>query len=418
MINITIKFHKAQKRIFDALKNHKYVVFTKGRRFGFTYGAMQYALASLLIGRYKKILWGDTIYANISRYIERYGIPFLKQIPPELWVWNKQKQEIKFFINGEERIIDFRSADKPQNWEGFGYDLIILNEAGIILKNRYLWENAVLPMMLDNKDSKAVIGGAPKGKNLFYELYERALQGEPGYIAFKFSSYDNPLIDPEEIKRLEKTLPPEVVRQEIYGEFIDSAELAVIKDFTLTDKAPDKARSITITVDPAYEGGDASGFAIMKDNVIVDIHERIFSSKQDLLAYINTLVAENYNNAEELHLIIETDGVGYAVYEDSLNLTELPNTYIKGVKVGGKPTKGAHIYKNKRAQNYFTAREMLAKGEVKLYKGIKQEYLNELSTVKYEVGEDGKIKIQSKKDYRAEYAKSPNIADAVALLFA
>ena len=47
--------------------------------------------------------------------------------------------------------LDFRSADKPENIEGFGYALIILNEAGIILKNRRLWEETIRPMAMDYK---------------------------------------------------------------------------------------------------------------------------------------------------------------------------------------------------------------------------------------------------------------------------
>ncbi len=80
-------------------------------------------------------------------------------------------------------VCDFRSADKPENIEGFGYELIILNEAGIILKNRRLWEESIRPMILDYK-AKVIIGGTPKGKrvkktnetHLFYELFQRGLK--------------------------------------------------------------------------------------------------------------------------------------------------------------------------------------------------------------------------------------------------
>ena len=61
--------------------------------------------------------------------------------------------------------MDFRSADKPENIEGFGYALIILNEAGIILKNRRLWEETIRPMAMDYK-AKVIIGGTPKGKRV------------------------------------------------------------------------------------------------------------------------------------------------------------------------------------------------------------------------------------------------------------
>lgn len=36
------------------------------------------------------------------------------------------------FMNGS--ILDFGSAERPENMEGFAYDYMVLNEAGIILK--------------------------------------------------------------------------------------------------------------------------------------------------------------------------------------------------------------------------------------------------------------------------------------------
>ena len=76
------------------------------------------------------------------------------------------------------KYCDFRSADRPENIEGFGYRHIIINEAGIILKNRNLWLESILPMTIDY-DANVIIGGTPKGKkvknnepHLFYELYQ------------------------------------------------------------------------------------------------------------------------------------------------------------------------------------------------------------------------------------------------------
>ena len=40
-------------------------------------------------------------------------------------------------------VSDFRSVDRPENIEGFGYDKAFLNEAGIILRDEYLWYNAI-----------------------------------------------------------------------------------------------------------------------------------------------------------------------------------------------------------------------------------------------------------------------------------
>jgi hypothetical protein len=103
----------------------------------------------------------------------------LKELPKNLWKYRGNRNDLK--INGN--ACDFRSADRPENIEGFGYALIIINEAGIVLKNRRLWEESIRPMIMDYK-AKVLIGGTPKGKvvkrtnekHLFYELFERGVK--------------------------------------------------------------------------------------------------------------------------------------------------------------------------------------------------------------------------------------------------
>ena len=53
-------------------------------------------------------------------------------MPKSMWKYRANRNDIKI----GNTVCDFRSADKPENIEGFGYALVILNEAGIILKNR------------------------------------------------------------------------------------------------------------------------------------------------------------------------------------------------------------------------------------------------------------------------------------------
>lgn len=209
---------------FDWPEGVRFKGVQKGRRFGATKGAANAIIEWALEG-ISPILWGDTIHGNIDRYVERYFVPELKynQIG-----YSFDKVAKKMVIGNS--FIDFRSADNPQNWEGFGYKMIFLNEAGIILKDRYLYTNAVLPMLMDFPDSRLIAAGVPKGKMLkdgsehpFYTICKK--KDNPAYKIHKYSSYDNPLLDDEDVKALEKEIgdmSPEMVDQEIYGEFIDS----------------------------------------------------------------------------------------------------------------------------------------------------------------------------------------------------
>ncbi|MEO8233687.1 MAG: phage terminase large subunit, partial [Ignavibacteriota bacterium] len=241
-IALDIAYHDKQREIFDAPECFK--VIAKGRRFGLTRGFANYIIEQML-NDVSPILWVDTVYGNIERYVERYFVPVLKGLPKNYWKYRGNRNELRI----GKSVCDFRSADNPENIEGFGYALIVVNEAGIVLKNRSLWNESILPMILDYK-ANVLIGGTPKGKNvkrtnekhLFYELYQRSLppnplpkEGETDAIkksewkSFNYSSYDNPLLDPNDIDELVKQISPAIRDQEIYGKFIDKETSGIIK---------------------------------------------------------------------------------------------------------------------------------------------------------------------------------------------
>ena len=240
---VEIEYHEKQDEIFFG-DDVRFKVIAKGRRFGLTKGMINYAVERALNGKGEKILWVDTTYPNIQRYIERYAMPLLRNMPKGDMDWNKSRNEIKL-LTEKEAIIDFRSADRPENIEGFGYNLIIINEAGIILKNENLWLESIRPMMLDYK-ADAIIGGTPKGKkhkgkeHLFYKLFKKGNEvptdlfpkdGEKSqnWKSYNYSSYDNPMLDKAEIDELASEISPALRDQEIYGLFVDVESERIIK---------------------------------------------------------------------------------------------------------------------------------------------------------------------------------------------
>lgn len=226
-MRVNLDYSEVQEDIFHNWpEGVRYKTVRKGRRAGFTFGAGNAVIEWLLQG--KHVLWGDTIGGNIHRYFERYIEPQLKR-NNIAYNWDKVYNQLKIG-NG---FCDFRSADRPENWEGFGYHFIILNEAGIILKNRDLYIKTILPMLIDFLDSKMIAGGVPKGKktkdgndHIYYELCTRK---SPEYKHYVITAYQNPWIRNEDVAQLEKEMfaigGMDYVRQEVYGEFIDrSAE--------------------------------------------------------------------------------------------------------------------------------------------------------------------------------------------------
>lgn len=226
MDEIELTYTPQQLEIFFPKTPSRHTIVPKGRRFGATRGAAHASIEWCLDGM--PILWGDTIAANITKYVERYFQPALRK-NGIAYDWRVQDKVLRI----GEGYIDFRSADRPENWEGFGYSKIILNEAGIILKDPYLYTNAVRPMMIDpDSNSELYALGVPKGKVLkdgtthpFYSLWSKC--GAEGFRGLCYSSYDNPLLSKDDIRELENDialLDPEQINQEIYGQFIDRSE--------------------------------------------------------------------------------------------------------------------------------------------------------------------------------------------------
>lgn len=268
-----MKFFSWQYKFF-LQSNAKYNVLSAGRRSGKTQGACMAAIVMAAQG--EVVLWVDTVNGNIDRYVERYFIPELKSSELE-YVWNAQKKVLHI----EGSYIDFRSADRPETIEGFGYSRIFLNEAGIILHNEYLFTNSILPMLLDYEGSKLFAFGTPKGQlnkfgepHRFYVLYQNALAEEgkenPLYVQIKLPSYSNPTLSPQDIEDLEREISkmsPEAVQQEIYAEFVEQSEELMFSQselsfFKIDELRDGDADGIIGAIDVADEGTDSLSFPI------------------------------------------------------------------------------------------------------------------------------------------------------------
>lgn len=245
MREVKLKYSKAQRECLWGSDEFHFRIITKGRRFGLTYAAAMYIIEKMMISPIR-VLWGDVSYGNIRRYADRIFLPLIKK-EFKLREDEYSYSQTQFILKIGESLLDFRSAERPETWEGFGYNLIFLNEAGIILQDaEYLYENAILPMLMDYNDAKLIAGGVPKGKDgVFYRLWLRALdESETSYKAFNFTSYDNPFINTKVISDLEGQMDFWTAQQEIYGQFIDTTKNPFlyafdfdrhVKDVSVTD---------------------------------------------------------------------------------------------------------------------------------------------------------------------------------------
>lgn len=260
---MNLSYTPAQQLVFFG-DNPRFTIVAKGRRVGLTRGAAQALIEKCLIQNLR-VLWIETIYSNVQRYYDLYFQPILDQLPTSMWVWSARLTQLSI----GKSVIDFRSADNPESIEGFAYNIIFLNEAGIILKDTDLYKKTVLLMLMDYPDSKLIAAGVPKAKKLrngeehiFYSLWKNA-ENNPAYKRYKFSTRDNPFLRPEDIKDIEDVLDEKTRLQEIEGEFIDVTDNPYLYEFdsdkhvTPTTYTPDERLPIWIAFDFNIEPNSA-----------------------------------------------------------------------------------------------------------------------------------------------------------------
>ena len=118
-------------------------------------------------------------------------------------------------INGI--TISLKGADRPETMRGVSLKYLVLDEYADMKPD--VWELILRPALADLKGGALFIG-TPMGRNHFYELYKQAdLNGDSDFKAWHFTSYDNNLLDKQEIDRAKKSMSSYAFRQEFMASF-------------------------------------------------------------------------------------------------------------------------------------------------------------------------------------------------------
>lgn len=216
----------------------------------------------------------------------------------------KNKSDLKIdFSNGGQ--IEFFTGERLDNLRGRKFHLVIIDEASFIPDLENGWNNSIRPTLTDYK-GKAVFLSTPKGKNFFYSLFMKA--GENDWASFKFTSYDNPHIDPKEIDDARMQLPEVVFEQEYmanpaensanpFGSKFIRACIKPISNQQIVAFGIDLAKSVDHT---AIIGLDNNGNVAYFDRFQMDWH--------------NT--KENIKRLPRSPILIDSTGVGDPITED------------------------------------------------------------------------------------------------------
>lgn len=402
-------------------------ILSKGRRLGYTHSAMNFVLEEAIRAygqkRKLKVLWVDTINANIERYVQRYLVPLVRPFPQQVWGWAKQEKLFKF----TQSIVDFRSAESPENIEGFGYDLVILNEAGIILEDRYLWENAILPTTVDNPDCVILVGGTPKGRNLFAEMHEKALSGAlKGRSAWTLSTFYNLKEEPYNgflsrvgVQNLldEYGGNENLIRQEVFGEFVEGTEYYLFRFSQIQDAkvrtSLTERRETVWGLDVGAHGSDPSVLTIRRGWDASEVHVKHEADHDKLAEWLFDLWDAEYNKPD--YVVVEYNPVGWQLYNKLIRRPESEGGSIRGL------VKGDTASKNVRNKKFFNMRMQMYQdlADNLKFMRISDDPLltEELAKKQYEIVSEDSKRLPKKDKEKSSLRRSPDRSDSLALTF-
>lgn len=117
-------------------------------------------------------------------------------------------------------ILDVWSFDNPDSGRGRKYHLALIDECEKGLNFEQAWKQSIRPTLTDYKGSAWFFSTPQFGKTYFKELF-RAASTMDGWTAWKFTTYDNPHIDPAEVDLAKRELDPLTFACEYMADDVD-----------------------------------------------------------------------------------------------------------------------------------------------------------------------------------------------------
>ena len=203
-INIP-ELHPNQQQILDCPARFRVVMC--GRRFGKSELAQLEIIFEAMKGN--AVAYITPTYQLAKTFFNK----LVKTIPFEN---NKSDLTINFPNEGS---VMFFTGERLDSLRGRKFHLVVIDEASFIPNLEDGWLNSIRPTLTDYK-GRALFLSTPKGKNYFYSLF---MKGGEDWQSFKFTTYDNPYIDKDEIDDARRQLPLPVFEQEYMANAMENA---------------------------------------------------------------------------------------------------------------------------------------------------------------------------------------------------
>jgi len=133
---------------------------------------------------------------------------------------NESEHRIELVTGG---VVEAWSLDSPDPARGRKYKRIVIDEAALVQRFEEAWNGAIRPTLADLQGD-AWFGSTPKGRNYFWQLYQRGLDAsQTEWRSWQMPTRANPYIAGVEIEAARVSMPERFYLQEFEAMFIDDA---------------------------------------------------------------------------------------------------------------------------------------------------------------------------------------------------
>lgn len=436
-MSLNIKFPKKFRPLFEDI--WRFIIFYGGRGSGKSFNIAR----ALIIRAYHnptRVLCCREIQKSISDSVIQMLIDQIESLELQNF-FEVQKTQI-IGQNGSRFTFAGLKTNITSIKSMTGIDVVWVEEGENVSKESW---DVLIPTIREDK-SQIIVSFNPK--NILDDTYQRFVINPPERCSSVLVNWqDNPYFPKELMEDMEQMRERdyELYRHVYEGEPVADSDMAIIKPVWI-DAAVDAHIKLGFTgkglkkvgFDVADEGVDSNANAFTHGSVVLDVD---VWKNGDVIDSANRTNQSAVNFGADL-IIFDSIGVGAGV---KAYFKRLPKTIqVEGFNAGGsvaypereyiKGKKNQDMFSNIKAQSWWSLRDRFYKtyraikhGDVypddeliSLSSSIKElEYLKaELSRPRVDYDNNGRVKVESKKDMRKRGIPSPNMADALVMCYA
>lgn len=347
---------------------------------------------------------------------------------PRQWI-NRSDHEIRL-PNGA--TLMFRTSKAPQGIAGDGPRGIVGDEYTYWPEE--VWTRYVMPSLADphtNGRAWVHLIGRANGENWGLQLWREAHHWE-GWLARRYTIYDNPLISRATIRQLKEQTPGPVWEQE-YMARPDAGERGVIPPDWIAaavnrwhlwqEEGAPHIGAHYIGVDVSDGGADRTFAAVRWGSVISELVDLTPDQAGETMATAGHVQGRLVRDPGVA--VVDSIGVGAGVASRLMELGQTVVSFVAGRSTTMRDQSGMFGFVNLRSAAWWHARDLLnPESGANIALPPDRELARELAAPRYEMRSGGKIAVESKDGdrdssvrggggLRARLGRSPDRADAV-----